>query len=849
MTKKISFSFIVITVFLAFQLISFAGELLGNSTFEDKRLLPWQIVCTEPARADFKIIDGQLHVKVLNSGAADQNWNIQLQHNDIKLESNHTYTVEFTVTADKDCKIYARIGDPGDPYYEDWNIGNRSFTPRQLTANQPWTCRETFTATRTKDNCNFSFHLGGQDMPQGTTLIFDDIHLEDPDYTPPAPTATPELKGIRINQLGYYPDLEKKATLLSDSNTPLIWQLLNAEGKAVLEGKTSVFGLDKDSGDNVHIIDFSSFKETGTDYKLVSGNLESYSFDISPSIYSNLKKDAFKYFYHKRSGIEIKMPYCVDPQWARPAVNPKDIVPCEKQDDNDLEQWDPYSSNHSLNITGGWYFDEYEHSKRSIGSGVAVWLMQNYYERSKYIAAEEDKELIFNIPESENDYPDILDEARYNLECMIKMQVPQGYPRAGMVHAGTDEYIKNGVAGPEVLREMQPPTTECTLNLAAVAAQASRLWKEFDPEFAAKCLTVAETAWLAAFANPTIYLPHPNGVGNGYALDDFYWAACELYATTGSNDYLNYIKQSDAFLKVSTRLADTRDLEEGGSIGSFDMNSTDALGTLTLALVPTGLEDEYIQTAKENISQAADFYLDLQKNQGYGVPYQQCYTKWGSIDPGYQFLSNNIILNNAIIMAYAYDYTKNAKYINGVAEAMDYILGRNPNVKSYVTGYGENPVKYPYNYNALYDNGSYTPEAIPGTLVSGPNSDFQNYYLMAAGLYPEEVPPQKYYLDNIEARSVNEGNVLLNSSLAWVASYLDETPTGKSILKGDVNGDGKINSTDYALLRRYLLETVEFTEEQKESADLDNNGKINSTDYSILRRYLLGSIEKLPLEK
>ncbi|NLD45848.1 MAG: cellulase, partial [Clostridiaceae bacterium] len=695
MTKKICITVLAIIVFLASQVVSFAGELLGKSTFEDKRLLPWQIVCTEPARADFKIINNQLHVKVLNSGSTEQRWDIQLQHKDIMLESDHTYTVEFTVTADRNCKVYARIGDHGDPYYEDWNIGNRSFTSKQLNANQPWTCSETFTATRTKDNCNLSFYLGGEDMPQGTTLIFDDIHLEDPDYTPPTPTATPELKGIRINQLGYYPDLDKKATLLSDSSTPLTWQLLNEEGTVVSDGKTNVFGMDKDSGDNVHIIDFSSFKETGTGYKLVSGSLESYSFDISPSIYSNLKKDAFKYFYHKRSGINIAMPYCVDPQWARPAENPEDIVPCEIQNDNDLDSWAPYSSNHLLDIKGGWYFDEYEHSKKSIGSGVAVWLMQNYYERSKYTTAElpeEDMEQILNIPESENDYPDILDEARYNLECMINMQVPQGYPRAGMVHAGTDEYIKNGAAGPEVLREMQPPTTECTLNLAAVAAQGSRLWKEFDPEFAAKCLKAAETAWLAANNNPEIYLPQPDGVGNGYALDDFYWAACELYATTGSNDYLTYIKQSDAFLKVSTRLADTRDLEEGGAIGSFDMNSTDALGTLTLTLVPTSLGDEYIQTAKDNISIAADFYLDLQKNQGYGVPYQQCYTKWGSSEPGYQFLSNNLILNNAIIMAYAYDYSNNAKYINGVAGAMDYILGRNPNVKSYVTGYGENPV-------------------------------------------------------------------------------------------------------------------------------------------------------------
>lgn len=75
------------------------------------------------------------------------------------------------------------------------------------------------------------------------------------------------------------------------------------------------------------------------------------------------------------------------------------------------------------------------------------------------------------------------------------------------------------------------------------------------------------------------------------------------------------------------------------------------------------------------------------------------------------------------------------------------------------------------------------------------------------------------------------------------------TPTVKpsstppsEVKKGDVNGDGKVNSTDYTLLRRYILTLItEFPYEHgKEAADMDNNGKINSTDYAALKRVILG---------
>ncbi|HEX9063225.1 MAG TPA: dockerin type I domain-containing protein [Clostridia bacterium] len=73
-----------------------------------------------------------------------------------------------------------------------------------------------------------------------------------------------------------------------------------------------------------------------------------------------------------------------------------------------------------------------------------------------------------------------------------------------------------------------------------------------------------------------------------------------------------------------------------------------------------------------------------------------------------------------------------------------------------------------------------------------------------------------------------------------------ETPTPIPVSLGDVNGDGKINSTDLSLLKRHLLKVSELSGNAFISADIDSNGNVNSKDYSYLKRHLLGLIEVLP---
>lgn len=58
---------------------------------------------------------------------------------------------------------------------------------------------------------------------------------------------------------------------------------------------------------------------------------------------------------------------------------------------------------------------------------------------------------------------------------------------------------------------------------------------------------------------------------------------------------------------------------------------------------------------------------------------------------------------------------------------------------------------------------------------------------------------------------------------------------------GDLNGNGKIDSTDYLMLKRYCLDTFALTEEQIAAADVNRDGRVNALDYMMVKRAAMGT--------
>ncbi len=612
----------------------------------------------------------------------------------------------------------------------------------------------------------------------------------------------------RVNQLGYLPGSDKIATYASSSNSPLNWRL-EKNGQTIASGTTTPKGFDSASGESVHQIDFTSVDVIDNSLRLVVGGDQSYPFDIAPNVFSGVAYDSIKYFYHNRSGIEIRTEFTGgglgsfgnDAKWARPAghlnqgVNQGDFgVPC----------W-PGTCNYSLDVPYGWY-DAGDHGKYVVNGGISVFKLANMYETAQHLRGTEARfaDGTLNIPESGNGVPDILDEIRWQMRFMLAMQVPDGRDKAGMVHHKMHDATWTGIPlyphQDDRARYLVPPSTAATLNLAATGAQCARLWREIDPAFANQCETAAIKAWDAAKQHSNITLPDApyNSGGGSYGdtslADEFFWAAAELYITTGDARYLGDINLSAI------------------GVTDYSWQQVQLAGVMSLATVPTPHTDNLRAQARQKLIEIANQRLSVVRDEGYLTPITSSEYVWGS---------NNMIANALTILGIAYDLTGNDEYAQAVGYGVNYLFGQNPLSNSYITWHGEKTTQQPHHRVWAGAKDSAFPWAIPGAFAGGPNVGLEDD-LSRNALDGCQSRPQTCYIDDIGAWSTNEITINWNSALAWVLAFYDDyaqadsgDPTveltspfaGQNFLPGEVvtasasaqDADGFVQSVSFAL--------------------------------------------------
>jgi len=731
-------------------------NLLRNATFDSGSSLPWLTSFSPPAKGETDVKNGALCLTIDDKGK--NNWDAQLTQRGPVIQQGHSYSLDFRAWATVPTIIRPKVGMAGPPYAEYW-------AAKLEVGPEPKRFRGQFVMGHEDDKtAEFAFHMGGPLAKTApVTVCIDDLYLSDPQFDAPPPEKAAQASKIAVNQVGYLPRLAKVAVLNSDAAAPVKWELLDSSGSVVAAGETTVFGPDKNSGNSVHQIDFSSVKTEGKGYVLRVGDDKSEPFDIGKDVYSKLKYDALTYFYHNRSGIEIKMPYAGDPKWTRPAGHLPDKAPCARD----------IGCNYTLDVTGGWY-DAGDHGKYVVSGGISAWTLMNQWETLEHLGktAGDFGDGKMQIPENSNGASDLLDEARWEVEFMLAMQAPEGSEFAGMVHHKMHDegWTAIGLRPDQdtLKRTLRPVSTAATLNMAAAAAQAARVWKDQDKAFSAKALAAAEKAYAAAQKHPDMYANPNDGNGGGpyddaYVKDEFYWAAAELFITTGDAKY-----QSD--FESNPHNKEFR--QKGYTSSLMTWQTTDVLGVISLAVVPSKLSRADRDAQRQRLIDAADAYLAHEKKEGYRTPFDPGDSKDGK--PAYPWGSNSFVANNAMLIGLAYDFTKKPMYRDAVAAAMNYLLGTNPLGQSYVTGYGEKPVEHPHHRFWAKQARADFPDPPPGVLCGGPNSDLQDPYVQAAGLKKKGCAPEKCYLDNIEAWSVNEITINWNSPLAWVASFMDE---------------------------------------------------------------------------
>lgn len=99
-----------------------------------------------------------------------------------------------------------------------------------------------------------------------------------------------------------------------------------------------------------------------------------------------------------------------------------------------------------------------------------------------------------------------------------------------------------------------------------------------------------------------------------------------------------------------------------------------------------------------------------------------------------------------------------------------------------------------------------------------------------------------FHTNELNSKTLLDPLNLANLAIAeadMIGAILHLTP--REFMKGDINGDGKLNAVDYAMLKRYLLGTYTLTKDQMERADINGDGHITSKDYAMLKRIILGT--------
>ncbi|MEU2615909.1 glycoside hydrolase family 9 protein [Micromonospora sp. NPDC007271] len=694
---------------------------------------------------DLGVTDGRLCTTV--PGGLANPWDAGIGQDAVPLIAGAEYELSFDVSANPGAALTAVLQLGSAPYttYASVNA-TATGTPQHVT--------RTFTAPADNPAAQLIFQVGGS--PQAQTFCLDNVSLRGGEAAPPyEPDTGPR---VRVNQVGYLPGGPKHATLVTDATDPLPWQLKSAAGTVVAGGRTTPRGVDPASAQHVQTVDFSSFRTPGIGYTLVVDGETSHPFDISGTLYDRLRVDALQFFYAQRSGIPIDGDL-IGAEYARPAGH---LGVAPNQGDTDVP-CQPGVCDHRLDVRGGWY-DAGDHGKYVVNGGIATYQLLNAFERTKTAetagggAALGDSTL--RVPERGNQVPDILDEARWELEFLLRMQVPAGQPLAGMAHHKIHDRNWTGLPlapqGDPQPRELHPPSTAATLNLAAVAAQCARLFAPYDAAFAARCATAARTAYAAAKAHPKIYASAADGNGGGAyddtnVTDEFYWAAVELWLTTGEAAYLT---------DLTTSPLHTAEVFDAG--GAFGWQSVAALGRLDLATVPNGLPAAERARIRASVTAAADRYLATLHGQAYGLPLPG--------DAGaYVWGGNSNVINNAVVLATAFDLTRDARYRDGAVQTADYLLGRNALNISYVTGWGEHAAQNQHSRIFAHQLDPNLPHPPAGSLAGGPNAALQDPY--AANLLAG-CQPMFCYVDDINSYSTNEVAINWNSALAWLASFL-----------------------------------------------------------------------------
>src|SRR5258705_3936933 len=336
---------------------------------------------------------------------------------------------------------------------------------------------------------------------RGLLLLLVIIYI--PAHSLPLPPGA-TTKHIRIDQFGYLPTSKKLAIVVdpqtgynaAESFPPGTganqYQVRDWNSNAIIYSGTLVAwnsgSTHSQSGDRGWRFDFSAVTTTGSYYIYdVSNNVGSYRFEINNNVYAEVLKQAARMYFYQRINFAKQPPY-TDAKWADGAA-----FSGPNQDYAARSRWDKTNAATARDLHGGW-FDAGDGNKYvTFTLSPLCNLLETYRMHPGYFADN------YNIPESGNGIADILDEIKWEIDWLTRMQDGTG-TNGLFLKVGFDNY--NSSSPPSTdnnPRYYVPECTSATLTGAAVFALASIVYKSLGiasmTTYGNNLLTRAINAW------------------------------------------------------------------------------------------------------------------------------------------------------------------------------------------------------------------------------------------------------------------------------------------------------------------------------------------------------------------
>jgi endoglucanase len=561
-----------------------------------------------------------------------------------------------------------------------------------------------------------------------------------------------ESEAIHVSQVGFRPDDPAKQAYLSTwmadgqgvtyGGGQTFSLVDTTTNQVVYQGKTALQKAKDDpdpykgrnyAGTDVYIMDFSDFTRPGTYRVYVEGVGSSMTFKIDGEVWADAYYTSARGFYYQRSGIAIEEPYAEG--YTRPSnFNPNEGVKIYQSTTSYLDVIDGSGDIFGELVAGrtdelvseayGGYYDAGDwdrnitHLSSSRSMIELVDLFPDYYD-----------DLSLNIPESNNDLPDTLDEALWGLDLYRRLQKSDGGIPGGIE---SSEHPRTGETSWQESNEVfvYAPDAYSSYIYAATAAQAAYVLERYDPALAAvyresalRAMEYAEREFLAAGGASKFRTE---------VSDERNLASVYLYRATGDTRWHDLFLATTAFTNPEAQVFEFQ-----------KHNQRDAAYVYASLNMP-GIDLEVKENAKEAFLEEADFSVWLGANTSFNWTQENAYEPniWGG---GFGSPNTGNILR-------AYDMTGKQQYLNAAIKGTGVAFGANPENTSYTTGIGQRYPEYPL----VVNDWSLGQKSAPGITVYGPNDPQRlgDYFIydwlvndQVLNTDPQALPPLESFLD------------------------------------------------------------------------------------------------------